>query len=351
MLSRMPPVRKTVPLVTAVFVLGAGIGVAIIALTDSSTTTKKIVVRHVVTPASATSEGVTPVPARPKTHRRPEPRRAQAAVQSRGSVVPPGASASFSGFAGHLGGSVGIAVAPLGQGPIRTLGSLQEGHAWSTMKVPVLTTLLSDYEQSGQTLSPQSREDATLALEQSDNDAAEALFGELEQMHGGLAGASRAVQQTLHHAGDLSTTINTAPNSEGFTTWGQSIWSTTGEVRFYRELARGCLLNSGDTGYVLGLMRNVISSQRWGAGAAGYPPSVPLAFKAGWGPEDGGGYLVRQTAIVGSGTHGYLISTIALPSGGSFSQGVSTITALATWAREHVNLDASRPPAQCNSVP
>jgi hypothetical protein len=246
---------------------------------------------------------------------------------------------------------VGIAVAPLGQGSIQDLGSLQEGHAWSTMKVPVLTTLLSDDEQSGKALSSQVRTDATLALEQSDNAAAEALFSDLEQTHGGLVGASQAVQRTLNTAGDLSTTINTAPNSEGFTTWGQSIWSTSGEIRFYRDLARGCLLSRSDTAYVLELMRSVTSSQRWGAGAAGYPGGVPLAFKAGWGPESGGGYLVRQTAIIGSGARGYVMSTIALPSDGSFSHGVSMITALATWARQHFNFNASRPAAECNAAP
>lgn len=350
MLSRMPPVRKSAPLVTAVFVLGAGIGAAVIALT-SSTTTKKIVVRHVVTPAyTATSQ---PAPARARPKLRPRQRRGprHVVVPTRTSVVPSGASASFAALAGQLGGSVGIAVAPLGEGSIRTLGSLQEGHAWSTMKVPVLTTLLGDYEARGQSLSPQGRSDATLALEQSDNAAAEALFGTLEQLHGGLVGASQAVQRTLNNAGDLSTTINTAPNSGGFTTWGQSIWSTTGEVQFYRQLARGCLLDPHDTTYVLGLMRNVTSSQRWGAGAAGYPSTVPLAFKAGWGPDASGGYLVRQTAIVGSGSHGYVLSTIALPEGGSFSQGVSMVTALANWARQHLNMSANRPPVQCNGLP
>jgi hypothetical protein len=350
MLSRIPPVRKTVPLVTAVFVFGAGVGVAIIALTSGSTTTKKIVVRHVVNPTFAPSAQVPAADPRSKSRHRPKPPRPHAAIQANRSLVSSDAAASFATLAGGVGGPVGIAVAPLGRGPIRTLGSLQEGHAWSTMKVPVLATLLRDDERRGQTLSPQAQQDATLALEQSDNSAAEALFSTLEQTHGGLVGASQAVQHTLGDAGDLSTTINTAPNSEGFTTWGQSIWSTRGEIHFYRGLARGCVLNPSDTAYVLGLMRNVISSQRWGAGAAGYPAAVPLAFKAGWGPESGGGYLVRQTAIVGSGSRGYVMSAIALPSNGSFSQGVSMITAVATWAREHLNLDANRSPAQCNGA-
>ena len=137
------------------------------------------------------------------------------------------------------------------------------------MKVPVLATVLSELEHSNEILGPQGRVEATRALEASDNAAAEALFSHLEQTDGGLPGASQAVQATLQAAGDDTTTVNTAPNSSGFTTWGQSEWPASGEVSFYRSLARGCLLNSDDTSYVLGLMRNVESAQRWGAGSPG----------------------------------------------------------------------------------
>ena len=95
-------------------------------------------------------------------------------------------------------------------------------------------------------------------------------------------------------------------------------------------------------------MSNVIPSQRWGAGSAGYPSAVPLAFKGGWGPESGGAYQVRQTAIVGSGDHGYVVSMLALPASGSFSDGTNMLTALATWARQHLDLNATRPPAGCS---
>lgn len=350
MLSRIPPVRRSVPLVLAVFIVGAGLGALVIAVTGHSAATQqrpKVLVlgAHRSTDASkATGSGVPTTSRHSATATSEEAGGASAGTP----LVPAGAAASFATLAAHLEGEAGLAVAPLGEGPIQTFGSLQAGHAWSTMKVPVLTTLLADYEQSNQSLSPAEVEDATRALEESDNAAAEALFGELEKIDGGLVQASQAVQQTLERAGD-HTRINTAPNDEGFTTWGQSIWSAAGEVRFYRALAQGCLLTSEGTEYVLHLMRSVIPSQRWGAGAAGYPSSVPLAFKGGWGPENGAGYLVRQTAIVGTGKGGYVVSMIALPSGGSFEDGVSMITALARWAREHVLSDVSEPEHGCVS--
>ena len=240
----------------------------------------------------------------------------------------------------------GIAVAPLGSGAIENYGALREGHAWSTMKVPVLVTLLADYRRVGETLTAQERAEAVRAIEQSDNAAAEALFARLEQLRGGFVAASEAVQRTLRRAGDMRTVINTKPKSQGFTTWGQSIWSTSAEVMLYRALARGCLLSPDDTAYVIGLMRDVTHSQRWGVGAAGYPTSTPVAFKAGWGPERAG-YLVRQTAIIGSGMHGYVLSIIASPAAGTFSRGIEMVTSLAGWARRHIALGASSPPTSC----
>jgi hypothetical protein len=344
MLSRLASARHSGPLAVLVFLIGVAIGGVIIALSHH-TSTKRLVVKQVTTATAATKV------ARPATTSHAAARAVHSSGASPLSVVPAGADASFAAFQAQLGGQVGLAVAPLGSGAIHTFGSLQTGHAWSTMKVPVLATLLHDYEQDGQVLSPQGHTDAALALEQSDNAAAEALFGVLEQIHGGLDSASAAVQQTLGNAGDQSTTINTAPNNQGFTTWGQSEWSTSGEILFYRSLADGCLLGPHDTAYVLNLLRNVTGSQRWGAGAAGYPTTVPLAFKAGWGPEGGGGYLVRQTAIIGAGSQGYVLSMLALPSSGSFAEGVSMVTALASWARQHLALNATTSPAQCASRP
>ncbi len=367
---RKGPLRRTSTLIAAVFVLGTGLGALAIALTRHASTA------HVVI-AHSTGAARMPVPARshgrtgtaggsstagsnsaptvpPASAGTPhglgggdhgEPG-ANATQSTSSALLTAGARASFAALAGTLGGQAGLAVAPLGAGAIQTLGALQDGHAWSTMKVPVLTTLLADDERSEQTLTPEQQTDATLALEESDNVAAEALFTELERVHGGLLPASEAVQQTLADAGDLATHINTAPNDEGFTTWGQSLWSPSGEVRFYRTLARGCLLDSQDSEYVLGLMRKVIPAQRWGAGEAGYPSTVALGFKGGWGPQNGGGYLVRQTAIVGSGRSGYVLSMIALPSGGAFTEGTAMLTTIASWVRRHLPV-RSAPPAAC----
>ena len=339
---RIPAGRRSVMLTVAVFAAGITVGAVVIAI--SSRSSGHVVVKRVSPAAHSSTSTAADTTTNPRSSRR----RVQhpPAQASLGPLLGPSSVSSFEGLARQLGGGVGLAAAPLGRGPIQTVGTFESDHAWSTMKVPVLVTLLHDYEQSGQVLSPQGHTDAQLALEESDNAAAESLFSLLEQIHGGLDAASAAVQQTLASAGDDQTVVNTAPNTQGFTTWGQSIWSTAAEVKFYRALARGCLLGPHDTSYVLGLMRNVTSSQRWGAGAAGYPATVPLAFKAGWGPESGG-YLVRQTAIVGDGNDGYVISMIAKPTAGTFSSGITAVDALASWARDHLPVNTVRPHAGC----
>ncbi len=84
------------------------------------------------------------------------------------------------------------------------------------MKAPVLVTLLREYEARDRPFPDRARADA--ALERSDNAAAEILLAALQRTRGGLDGASAAVQQTLAHAGDETTTVNTLPNDQGFTT-------------------------------------------------------------------------------------------------------------------------------------
>ncbi|MGO9956274.1 MAG: hypothetical protein ACLP50_09895 [Solirubrobacteraceae bacterium] len=310
----------------------------------SATVTSSASLQQSTTLPTTTTRGgavIAPAHVRPRRKPRPKPQ------SSTSGVSLAGAQPSFASFAGGQPGGVGLAIGPLGAGPIVTYGTVQTGHAWSTMKVPVLTTLLRQLEQTGAQLTASEDTDATLALTESDNAAAEALFSVLEASDGGLDGASSAVQNTLRAAGDPSTLINTLPNDQGFTTWGQSDWPATGEVDFYRSLARGCLLAGADTRYVLGLMRQVESDQRWGGGSAGFPQ--PLAFKGGWGPDlVTGRYLVRQSVIVGSGNRGYVFDMIALPSDGTFATGTEMLTAIASWVERTFPASLTAPAAGCS---
>lgn len=252
-------------------------------------------------------------------------------------LIKSGGRKAFRSLTSDLSGTNGIAVAQIRGSQIAGLGSLRTGHAWSTMKVPVLVTLMRDYAESGKGLSSSEMADAEAALTRSDNDAAKALFQKLVDRHDGVAGASAEIDKTLRAAGDNRTEVNTTDPGNGFTTFGQTIWSTGASVKFFRALANKCLMSGTDTKYVIDLMQNVASDQQWGAGSAGFDDSV--ALKGGWGPEDGGGYLVRQDAIIGSGSRGMLIAMIALPgsTGDSFATGQQSLTRMAEWAAKYVN--------------
>lgn len=240
---------------------------------------------------------------------------------------------SFAALEGSIGGAIGLAVVPLGSegAAPTTFGELQVGHGWSTMKVPILVTLMREGP-----LSPEEEAWARSAITASDNEAAAALFQQIENTHGGLSGASLAVQETLAIGGDPITVVATAPPPPGaVSTWGQTEWSLGGAATFYGSVACGRVLEGTATEYVLGLMEEVIPEQQWGLGQASFPEGAAVAFKAGWGPEASGGYLVRQTGVIRSTNGGTAVAMMVEAS--SFEAGIQEIDQIADWVGEHLS--------------
>jgi len=249
-------------------------------------------------------------------------------------LLEPRAAQAFESLAASLRAPIGVAIAPLGAGSAESFGALQVGHAWSTIKVPILVTLLRDRRE---TLSPQSTQLAASAIEASDNAAAMGLFHQLERIHGGLGGASSAVQDVMGLAGNAATVATAPPPPGAVSTYGQTEWSIEEATAFFRALANGCLLGPDGTEYVLGLMRDVIPEQRWGLGEAAFDPSWSVAMKGGWGPEAGSGaYLVRQSGLIQSGSSGVAVTMIAEDPSGSFEAGVRDLGRIGAWLRENL---------------
>ncbi len=176
----------------------------------------------------------------------------------------PGAAQSFAAFlASHPG--VSIAAEAVNGGASQTFGADDAAHGWSTTKVPVLVALLKARGASGLT-SAESVE-AESAITVSDNTAVLALFSDLESLEGGFDGANAAID-ALFTASGSSTQVATSTSLPpgAVTTFGQTLWSPSEAVKFYRSLAGGCLLPTESTSYVLGLMEHVTSSGELGAG-------------------------------------------------------------------------------------
>ena len=61
-----------------------------------------------------------------------------------GAVLGPHAASSWQALESEVPAKIGIALEPFGPGQTETFGPLQEGHAWSSIKVPILVTLMRE---------------------------------------------------------------------------------------------------------------------------------------------------------------------------------------------------------------
>jgi len=214
--------------------------------------------------------------------------------------------------------------------------------AMSTSKVLILSALLRD-KGGVHNFTAEQLLLARAAITQSDNSAILALFGDLEADQGGLFGASAYATGLLRKVGEDHTQVTTAPPPPGYaTTFGQTPWTPTAEVRFFRALALGCVLPRASTDFELGLMGNIEPSESFGLGSAGFGQ---VAFKGGWGPEPDDQYGVRQTGIIGGGDSGVVVSLIADPVS-TFAVGQSVLDQIAQWLRREVRV-TRRPAGSC----
>jgi hypothetical protein len=248
---------------------------------------------------------------------------------SGGQFLGPNAETSFDAMAASLPAQVGMAVEPLGSEEVIEFGTLlHSGHAWSSIKPAILSTVLAE---QGEQLGPEEESWADGAITASDNEDAAALFHTIEGRQGGLEGASAAVGNTIHEGGSAGTVVATAPPPPGaVSTYGQTDWPVGEAVRFYHGLAT-CKVHG--TSYIEGLMEQVIPEQRWGLGEASWPSGDRVGMKGGWGPdtEANGGYLVRQSGFVRNPQGGIVVAMIAIDESGSYPAGASDLTAMAQW--------------------
>lgn len=235
-----------------------------------------------------------------------------------------GLSGDFAKLEAQLDGEVGAAIGAPGSSAALTVGDLTSGSAWSTSKVPISLRVLQDVGGPSGLGSTQADEMRS-ALTMSDNEAAAALFADLERGHGGLAGASAAVGEVLREAGDGETEIS-IQGRDGFSTYGQTDWSLANQELFMSKLAAKCIGSPASDEYVLGLMGEV-TSDTWGLGSAG----LPARWKGGWGPGIDGRYLVRQMGILEVGGKEAVVTLAAIPSNGEFETGEQMATTIAQW--------------------
>lgn len=218
--------------------------------------------------------------------------------------------ASFAQLANTIPATVGIAYAPVGQNGVNTLGNLQNGVAWSTIKVPLAIAAIHANRPNAQDL-------AARAVTASDNDAAEKLWSEL----GPAPQAAQQVQAVLRAGGDAGTAVESRRLRPEFSAFGQTQWPLARQAVFAAHLP--CMAVAAP---VVSLMRNTVPDQRWGLATIDGSPT-----KGGWGPGPGGGYLVRQFGIVGTPAGQLAVALAAQPNNGSFDAGVAALNQMTQW--------------------
>lgn len=270
-------------------------------------------------PVSAAPESTSATPAS-------EPATSPTKARSQGLL----SSEDLSGFAEDFGDSAAVSVQDLTGGQAVRTGDTRTPYAWSTIKVLIVARVLADAGGPGG-LTAEQRALVERALSRSDNDAAAALYRELEARHGGLTGAARAMDQVLRDSGDDATRVSTV-GRDGFSTYGQTRWTVGAQTRFLAALARHCILTPDSDEYILEAMSGAVSDQRWGLGHVDSP-----AFKGGWGPDPDGRYLVRQFGLVAAPDgHRYVVALTGRPRDGSFEAGKELNTRIARWVADHV---------------
>lgn len=252
-----------------------------------------------------------------------------AAVLALASPVSPASPAAadtlqpaFAKLAGTIPATIGIAYAPVGQNAVGTLGSLQNGVAWSTIKVPLAIAAIHANRPNAQDL-------AARAVTASDNDAAEQLWSEL----GPAPQAAQQVQAVLRAGGDTGTAVESRRLRPEFSAFGQTQWPLARQAQFAAHLP--CMAAAAP---VYSLMKNTVADQRWGLATINAPT------KGGWGPGPSGGYLVRQFGIVGTPTGDLAVALAAQPNNGSFDSGVAALNQMTEWLKANA---AALPGGRC----
>lgn len=179
-------------------------------------------------------------------------------------------------FGAQVGVSLGSGAGAVQAGALRG----ESEPAWSTIKVPLAIAAL---RSAGGDNSAAAR-----AIQSSDNAAAEQLWASLG---GGNAAADKVAAVIREYSGQ-EVSVQPTVTRPGFSAYGQTRWSLAQQAAFAAGLAEGAGQDPA-AGEVYRLMGQIMPGHAYGIGQL-----AGSAFKGGWGPDESGGYLVRQFGVV-----------------------------------------------------
>ncbi|MFE9765543.1 serine hydrolase [Streptomyces sp. NPDC005808] len=183
----------------------------------------------------------------------------------------------------------------------------------SVVKVTVLATLLWDAKKHNRYLTQREADLAKAMITKSDNTATSTLWRQLglTKIKGFLAAAGMT---------------QTKPGADGY--WGLTQITVRDEQKLLAlTTAKNSVLSDNARAYILKLMGQVISSQRWGT-PAGAPSGVAVHVKNGWLSRATHGWRVHSVGTFKGGGHDYTI-TVLTHGNSTMQYGINTIQAVA----------------------
>ncbi|MGW0289409.1 serine hydrolase [Streptomyces tuirus] len=183
----------------------------------------------------------------------------------------------------------------------------------SVVKVTVLATLLWDAKKSNRYLTDRENTLAKAMITKSDNAATSTLWKQL---------GMTKIKNFLKAAGMTQTT----PGANGY--WGLTQITVTDEQKLLKLLtAKNAVLSDNSRAYLVKLMGQVVSSQRWGT-PYGVPSGVSVAVKNGWLQRSTNGWRVHSVGAFKGGGHDYVM-TVLSHGNSTMNYGIATIQAVA----------------------
>ncbi len=183
----------------------------------------------------------------------------------------------------------------------------------STVKVTVLATLLWDAKKHNRLLTSRETTLAKAMITKSDNDATSTLWKQLGMTK--IKGFLSAVSMT-----------QTKPGANNY--WGLTQETVTDEQKLLKLVtAKNSVLSDNSRAYILKLMNQVISSQRWGT-PSGAPSTVTVHVKNGWLQRSTHGWRVHSLGTFNGGGHDYMMSVLTQDNS-TMSYGITTIQGVA----------------------
>jgi beta-lactamase class A len=177
------------------------------------------------------------------------------------------------------------------------------------VKVTVLATLLWDAKNQGRYLTDREASLAKAMITKSDNASTSTLWKQLgmTKIKGFLAAAGMT---------------QTKPGANGY--WGLTQITVTDEQKLLKLItAKNTVLSDNSRAYILKLMSQVVSSQRWGT-PYGVPSGVTVAVKNGWLSRATNGWRVHSIGAFKGGGHDYTI-TVLTHGNSTMNYGITTI--------------------------